>query len=210
MTSSSNLQDLERKIFATYFHDGMWDIYGGLLLLGFGLGMLTGQMYLLIVCVFLAMIPLLLRKRIVIPRLGLVKFSPERQARTKRQKLIAVVTGSIILILGIVFAALFSGDLMPGWLVVWMADYFLATFGGMLAVIIVIAAYLVGVRRFYGYAGLVLASFVLAGILRPRDLEGVPVIAVAGIVLLSGITLLIHFLLKYRPSAQEKNDDPYQ
>lgn len=204
MMTNNNLQNLEQKIFTAYFHDGMWDIYGGLLLLGFGLGMLTGQMYLLIIGVCLAMIPLLLRKRIIIPRLGLVRFSSERQLRTKRQKLIAIIAGGLFLLLGIVFAMLFSSNLMPGWLVVWMADYFLAVFGGMLAVIVAVAAYLVGVKRFYGYAGLVLISFILAGILRTYDLEGIPVITVAAIVLLSGISVLIHFLRKYRLSTREK------
>ena len=70
MVDDVNLKEVEKKIFASYFNDGLWDIYGGLLLLGFGLGITTGQTIVLIGFILLAMIPPFVRKPLVMSRLG--------------------------------------------------------------------------------------------------------------------------------------------
>ena len=59
MSNNIDLKEVERKIFTSYFHDGMWDLYGGLVLLGFGLTMLTDLDYLIVAFVAVAMVPLL-------------------------------------------------------------------------------------------------------------------------------------------------------
>jgi len=78
-----------------------------------------------------------------------------------------------------------------------MADYFFAAFGGVLAILVATAAYVVGVWRYYVYAALTFIAFILASILRPNDLEGLPVVVVGGIILISGVGILTHFLRKY-------------
>jgi len=194
MMNDINLKEIERKAFTSYFHDGMWDLYGGLILLGFGITMLTGWDYLMLPIVVIAMIPLLIRKRIVIPRLGIVKFSPERQARTKKSILAAMIILTFTALLGMMFFILFSTDTMPQWLEIWMHDYFLAFFGGMIAALITVAAFLVRVKRFYAYATLVFIAFFIASLLRPKDMEVIPITVVGGLILLSGIFILIRFL----------------
>ena len=203
MTNDINLKEVEKRVFASYFHDGMWDLYGGLILLGFGLTMLTGWDYLMFPVVVVAMVPLLIRKRIVIPRLGIVKFSPERQARTKKSILAAMITLTFTALLGMVFFVLFSTDTMPQWLEIWMYDYFLVFFGGMIAVLITAAAFLVRVKRFYAYATLVFIAFFLASMLRPEDMEIIPITVVGGLILLSGIVILIRFL-RHNPLPKEE------
>lgn len=203
MNNDVNLKEIERKAFTSYFHDGMWDLYGGLILLGFGFTMLTGWDYLMLPVVVTAMVPLLIRKRIVTPRLGTVKFSPERQARTKKAMLAAVITGTFTALLGMVFFVLSSTDTMPQWLEIWMHDYFLAFFGGMIAVLITTAAFLVRVKRFYVYATLVFIAFFLASMLRSEDMEIIPIIVVGGLILLSGIVILIRFL-RHNPLPKEE------
>ena len=194
MANNIDLKDLERKAFSSYFHDGMWDLYGGLILLGFGLSVITEQMFVMIICVILAMVPLLIRKQIVIPRLGAVRFSPQRQAKTRRAKVIAVTIGCVTLLLGVVMAGLFSSNVMPSWFDIWISDYFLIFFGGMIAVIVAIGAFIVGVKRFYIYSLLTFAAFYLANFLRGDDMEGIPIATAGGLVLLSGIGILTRFL----------------
>jgi hypothetical protein len=195
---------MERKIFSSYFDDGLWDIYGGLIFLGFGLSMLTGLGFLIAVFAGVAISLLLLRRQILLPRLGYVKFSAERQAKTKKQKLAAMIIGTITMILGIVFMVLFTTGAAPDWLADWMEDNFLVAFGGFLALAVAVGAYLVGVWRYFIYAGIVFIAFIIASILRPQDLEGVVITAASGLVLLSGIVILVRFLRRY-PAGKEDN-----
>jgi MFS family permease len=197
MQDDRDLKELEKSVFKSYFNDGLWDIYGALILLGFGISMVTGWDYLMLAFAVVAVGLLLLKKYIVVPRLGRVKFSPERQAKTKKSTLIAMITLIFTALLGVVFFALFSTNTVPEWLDVWMRDYFLAMFGGMLALVIAVAAYIVGVRRFYTYAALTFVAYVIAGILRPDDMEGIPIVTAGGIVLIVGTVILVRFLRKY-------------
>jgi len=206
MENEKDLKVLEKKIFMSYFKDGLWDIYGALLLLGFGITMVTGWDYLMLAFAVLAVVLLLIRRRIIVPRLGQVKFSSERQAKTKRSILIAVVTGTFTMIMGMVFFVLFTTNSAPMWLDIWMANYFLAAFGGVIALLVATAAYIVGVWRYYVYAALTFIAFVLGSILRPDDMESVPILIAGGIILISGAGIFMHFLRKYPLPPQETGD----
>jgi hypothetical protein len=203
MESDKELKELEQKVFRSYFKDGLWDIYGALILLGFGLTIFTGGIYLMLALTTLAVILLLFRRRILVPRLGQVKFSLERQVKTKRSKLIAVLILTFTMLIGVVFFVLFSTNNMPVWLDRWLGDYFFIAFGGMLAILIAAAAYVVGVWRYYIYAALTFIAYVIANILRSNDMEGVPVIAAGGIILISGLIILTRFLRMYPLPPQE-------
>jgi len=206
MASDVNLKEIERKVFRSYFKDGLWDIYGALMLLGFSLAMVTGWDYLMLVFAVLAVALLYLRRYIVVPRLGQVKFSSDRQAKTKRSILIAVIIGTFTALIGMVFFVLHSTNRMPIWLDIWMEDYFLAAFGGMIALLVAISAYIVGVWRYYIYAGLTFMAFVLASILRPNDMEFIPILVAGGIILISGMVILTRFLGKYPKPSKEIGD----
>ena len=203
MENDRDFKELEQKVFRSYFNDGLWDIYGALILLGFGLTMVTGWDYLMLAFAVLAVLLLLLRKRIVIPRLGQVKFSSERQTKMKRSTLIAMITLTFTMLIGVVFFLLFSTNSMPGWLDIWMGDHFLAAFGGMLALLVAVAAYVVGVWRYYIYAALTFIAFILASMLRPNDVEAIPILIAGGIILISGAVTLMRFLRKYPLPSRE-------
>lgn len=198
-----SLKELEQKVFRSYFKDGLWDIYGAILLLGFGFTMVTGWDYLILAFAVIAVVLLLYRKRIIFTRLGQVKFSSERQAKTKRLRIIAMVTLTITMLLGVVFFVLYAADNMPEWLETWMGNYFLAALGGMLGLLVVAAAMIVGVWHYYIYAALTFVAFVLASILRPNDMEAIPILVAGSIILISGAVILTRFLRKYRLSPQE-------
>jgi len=203
MEGDRELRELEQKVFRSYFKDGLWDIYGALILLGFGLTIFTGSIYLMLAFTTVAVILLLFRRRILMPRLGQVNFSPGRQAKTKRSRIIATATLTVTMLLGVVFFILYSANNMPRWLDIWMADYFVAAFGGVLALVVAVAAYVVGVWRYYVYAAVVFIAYFVANMLRPNDMESIPVIVAGGIVFISGLIILIRFLRKYPLSPQE-------
>jgi hypothetical protein len=203
MEDNRDLKKIEKRIIGSYFNDGLWDIYGALILLGFGFTMVTGWDYLILAFAVVAVALLLLRRRIIIPRLGQVKFSIERQSKTKKSILIAVITGTFTMLLGAVFFVLYSTNTVPQWLDVWMGDYFLAAFGGVLALVIAIAAYLVGVWRYYIYAALTFVAYVIASILRPHDTEAIPIVMAGAIILIMGAIVLTRFLRKYPLPPQE-------
>ncbi|MFC1949168.1 hypothetical protein ACFLW0_03240 [Chloroflexota bacterium] len=203
MATNVNLKNIEKEVFASYFKDGLWDIYGGLMLLGLGVAMVTGWDYLMLAFAVLAVVLLFFRRRIIVPRLGRVKFSSERQTKTKKATLITVITLTFTMLLGVVFFVLFSTNNVPGWLDIWMGNYFFATFGGIQALLVAVAAYVVGVRRYYIYAALVFVSYVIGGILRSNDMESIPILIAGSIILISGAVILTRFLRKYPLPPQE-------
>lgn len=70
MVNDVDLKKVEKKVFGSYFKDGLWDIYGALMLLGFGITMVTGWDYLMLAFASLSVVLLLFRRRITVPRLG--------------------------------------------------------------------------------------------------------------------------------------------
>ncbi|MFC1945524.1 hypothetical protein ACFLWF_02085 [Chloroflexota bacterium] len=206
MEKDIGFKELEKKVFSSYFKDGLWDIYGALMLLGFGLTMVTGWDYLMLAFAVLAVALLLIRIRIIVPRLGQVKFSTERQTKTKRSILIAIVIGTFTMLIGMVFFVLSSTNSMPTWLHIWMGNYFLAALGGMLALLVAAAANVVGIWRYYIYAALTFIAYSLASILRPNDMEAMPILIAGGIILISGAVILTRFLRKYPLPPQETDN----
>lgn len=207
MTQGADLKQIERKAWTAYFHDGLTDVYGGFMLLALGLAMLTGQMSWLALMV-VGVAALWARKRITYPRMGYVKFSPERRARTKRSRLIAFVGLGATLLLGLALFALLSLDSLPQGLEAWLAHYFLVAFAVMLGVVLALAAYLLGVARFYAYAVLVFAAFAAGQWLDTS--VGLPVTIAAGLILLCGLVLLVRFLRRYpRPAEGPTRDGEF-
>ncbi|MGB2800480.1 MAG: hypothetical protein WBC55_09855 [Dehalococcoidia bacterium] len=205
MTQDVDLKQIERKAWSSYFHDGLTDLYGGFILLGLGLAMLTDQSWWLAL-MLLSMLALWARKRVTYPRMGYVKFAPQREARTKRSRIIASMVLTSTMLLGVIVFALVSTNSLPQWLEAWLADYFLVAFAVMVGAIIAVGAFMVGVARFYAYAVLVLIAFAAGQWLNTS--AGLPVTIAAGVILLSGLAVLIRFLRKYpRPAGEEFDDN---
>ena len=204
MTQDVDLKQIERKAYTSYFHDGLWDIYGGFILLGLGLAMLTDQSWWLAL-MLLSMLALWARKRITYPRMGYVRFSPQREARTKRSRIIASMVLTATMLLGVILFALVSTNGLPQWLDAWLADYFLVAFAVMVGAIIAVGAFMVGVTRFYAYAVLVFAAFAAAQLFDTS--AGLPVTIAAGVIVLCGLVVLIRFLRKYPLPPKEDPDD---
>jgi hypothetical protein len=191
MKQDVDLKQIERKAWTAYFHDGLTDLYGGFILLGFGLSMLTGQIsWMALMLVGTAL--LWARKRITYPRMGHVRFSPQREARSKRSRLLAGIAIAGTFLLGaILFVLVWTGGL-PQWLEAWLTDYLLVALAVLVGALIAIGAYLMRVARFYAYAVLMFAAFAVGQWLNTSD--GLPVTIAAGVILLCGLVVLMRFV----------------
>ena len=92
-----NLTDIEKKAYRSTFQDGIWDIFLGLVLLILAVGALLSnrgmpegrQMTVLIVLQAAAVAFFIAGKKcITVPRMGLVKFGPQRKGKIRRSHLV--------------------------------------------------------------------------------------------------------------------------
>jgi len=72
----SELRTIERKVYMSFFEDGVWDIFLGLFILGWGLSILTKAAYLpgvSFIGIYFVMWGI--KKWLTYPRIGYVRFS---------------------------------------------------------------------------------------------------------------------------------------
>jgi MFS family permease len=199
MMSNLDLRDTERKTYLSYFDDGIADILAGLPVFSFGLGMIFDSSLFFI----LTGLPIIffgpLKKRITLPRMGYVKFSPERQRRISRNMVLLLAAGLIFLLLGIVAFLGVQGQVFN--FRDFMMEYGLLVFGAVMASAFALIAVLFEVGRFFGYGALIFGAWLLAYVLGIEP--GVPVASAGAAIALIGLGFLIRFLSNYPlPSEQ--------
>lgn len=201
-----DIKSLEKKVYRSFFEDGFWDIFIGMLLLGFGLTWtriffdIFEPLAIMIISIIWNTITFLIyylgKKFITIPRIGIVKFGQKRKARQKKLKiflLINVLFGCVVFILtffGLLDFLAIGGSLTP--LLIGLIAY---TFP------FTIIAYFLEFNRLYIYALMGGFSFFLSDIIysilgSPLDSIlgfGVP----GGIIVVIGLVFLIKFLRNY-------------
>lgn len=162
MNERINLKELERRAWTSYFQDGLWDIFLGLLLLNFGIAPLfeaiTHLPYLVSYLSIIAVAELIFlggKKYITIPRIGRVTFDHSRQIKRRR---VAIVLG-ISVGLGIVASLVFQAFApIPAAATLFSVNS-LIVFSCM--------AYLMEFPRLYIYGIFFAASIPLTELLRP-------------------------------------------
>lgn len=192
-----NLKELEHRAFRVTFQDGLWDIYLGMILIGFGSMPLlrngvsatvsiVGYSTLLV----LAMTMLILGKQqITMPRLGYVRYSAERQRKISRAHLL--LSGSIIAVV-IVFGLILTNTVGLIGFSVLLGGIILVIFGGL--------AYLLDYHRLVIYAVLCAVSLPVGmaleneGILLDAPTAFIPVGLLAMVI---GVVLLKRFVHHY-------------
>lgn len=199
MMLNIDLKDAERKTYLSYFNDGIADILAGLPILSFGLGMVFDSSLFFI----LTGLPIILfgplKQRITLPRMGYVKFSPERQRRISTSMVLLFVAGLIFLLLGIVAYLGVQGQAFN--FRDFMMAYGLLIFGAVMASAFVLIAILFEVGRFFGYGALIFGAWLLAYLLEIE--AGAPVATAGAAIVLIGLGFLARFLAKYPlPSEQ--------
>lgn len=150
MSQQISLKEAERKAFKTKIDDGLWDILLGSYFLMFvaalylspSLGDFWSSALLVPGVGLVFLVIWLVRKYIITPRMGMVKFGTARKAKLWRFTIVMLVINSIAFILGI--AAWLTFGQVPGMMIS-------AVFGLTLLVSFSIGAYFLDIARLYVY-----------------------------------------------------------
>lgn len=197
MQVDADLRKLVRRTYLSFFQDGLWDIFLGLFIVGWGVGMLTDMAYLvgsLFVCFYFIIWGL--KRWLTYPRIGYVKLGDKEK---KIRLGISIVLGIMVLI-GLVFAFAFITDERPQWLM----DYFPLIFSGMLAVVVSGISISLGVYRFLVYAMII---FIAGSIHQWSDIKWAYTYTGAGSLIgLIGIIVLVRFIRHYPKQTEEAVD----
>ena len=205
MSTTINLKELERKAWKSFFQDGLWDIYLGLLLMSMGISALLSDAgfsktwyYAIYIGLILASALILWtgKKFITVPRMGRVKMGPKGKARRKKSMILLVA--SLVVGAALFLLALVVRDIRPEWLdvsLVFPAGYVLN-----MLVVFSLGAYFLEFNRLY-LIGVMYALPVPVDVLL-HELVGIDAsffaFAVpAAIVLAIGIVLFLRFLRDY-------------
>jgi hypothetical protein len=201
MAEPISLREAERKAFRTATDDGLWDILLGCFFLMFAAAPLLSERLgdFWSSAVFLPFwglvywVILLIRKHVVAPRVGSVKFGSRRKSRLVKFQVVMLVVNLAALILGIL--ALLNMDSVPG-------QVYGAILGLFLLIGFSLAAYYLDYSRLYVY-GLLVGLAPLVGewlyIQGYAAHHGFPVVygVSAGIMILTGLVVFIRLLRRY-------------
>lgn len=194
--SNLNLDVMRKKIYKTYFSDGIWDIVLGFVYLVFGLGVLISQdiWYLFPIIITL---PLALKRSVSEPRIGALQFKKSQKTRL----LILYVIFTILVLGFVVFLGIFnpSGDVVIRWLTVNL--FFVIGF--IIAVIFALIGWFFNFSRMFLYAILNLIGFALIG---KVTTVGVVLTILGGVFTLVGVIVLRNFV-KFHPKLDLADDD---
>ncbi len=197
--NESSLREVERRTYMSYHQDGLIDIFVGVFILSFGLGILLMTVtefstWFVIPAIFPAiMVPIWVsaKKQITMPRIGYVKFRSKGANR-----LMAVLLGLMVVGLGTFMVFSFSSS--QAWALTLRN---LIISNGMIiigigaAIISSLFAYTMGLKRLYAYGLLALGLF-LAGYFINIPFEYfLPSIGL--VIIINGFVLLIQFVHKY-------------
>jgi hypothetical protein len=160
MSQEISLKKAERKVLATAVQDGLWDIFIGCFVLMFAiapsLSTMLGDFWSSAVFLpFWALVYLvisLVRRHVVKPRIGVVRFGPSQKSRLARTGAIVFAVNVIGLILG--FLAWRFSD-RPGWMI-------LTPFALLMLTLFSVAAHHLDYARLYLY-GVLMALSPLVG-----------------------------------------------
>ncbi len=203
MSQGIDLKQIERKTYMAYHQDGLWDLLVGLAMMSVFLDVILDESgtYVVVIAGAAALVPML-KKIFTQPRLGYVKFSPQREVREKLNLTLLVVLFTLTALIGGVMASAYSGD--AAWQR-WIRDLKLIPFGVVLASVAAALGLLWGVVRCWIYSALVLAVFGVGHFLHWRITVH---FGILGSVLFPvGLVLLITFINKYPKKSPEAGHD---
>jgi len=196
--SDEDLKALERRTFRTASDDGLWDVLIAAVfsmmalapLLSGSLGDLWSSAIFAPILLGTYLVIRAVRKQVVIPRIGIVRFGEDRRRRLRRFSLVMLLVNVVALLLGLAAAI----GVQRGWVDLGGGGIgYPLTLGMVILIGFSVGAYAASIPRYYLY-GLMLAGAPLVGEwLWQRDLathHGYPIVfgAAAVIILVTGIT----------------------
>ncbi len=186
MRANDDLKQLRRRVYMTYFQDGLWDIFLGFFLLGWGFTVWLDFPW-LPAAVFVGFFWLVLglKKAITYPRIG--HATPTEQ----RNRTLKIVIAGVVVLVAVVFLL----PIVARGEVQFLHSYFEFIFGAMIALAVALIGYWWQVPRWYPYAALVFIFFTA------QQWLGLPfhlAFAIPGaIIAVAGVALVVRFLRKY-------------
>ncbi len=199
MTQNLNLKEIEKKVWTSTFEDGITDIGIGLVLLVSTICQMFNdeRFYLYPLFIVPALFIIIAKKYITVPRMGLVKFSRERNK--KRYTLFLVMTISIVFLLMLTTKGLLQQLPMTSLIV-----------GAIVFIIPCSIAYFLNWDRMYIYAVLFTLSFALNEITIANTgviASGAYAWLISGMMItVVGIVYLVRFMKKYPLPEKEVYD----
>lgn len=211
-----SLKELERKAYASFFQDGVWDLCFGIFLLSFGVGVaisrlpitwgyvvpdlhvITLSLYVLSMAVLVAG-----KRYITVPRLGRVRFGAARRRRLGSSVL--VLLGSALL--GAIVFLLVGGKGIPeSWQSAVPSGLLLFAVNAL--VVFGLLAYFLDFRRLYGYGVLWALAFPASEAVAAHTALSrasaflLTTGAFSAVMLITGLVLLLRFLRDYPLAAE--------
>lgn len=192
MAEKINLKKIERKTYTSYHQDGLIDIFAGFFILSFGVWLILDMAWMGWILWFVAISAYAAAKRVfTIPRIGFVKFAPHR---VKALVTVAVIVFSLFALLGVVAFMQTEGGGTPHWLLFANENYMLVI-GVSVAASFCVVGYTFRIKRMYAYALLTLIMFVTGHFLYFPLYYYMTLLGT--LILLTGLTMLIRFVLRY-------------
>jgi hypothetical protein len=207
MSERINLKEVERKAWRSFFQDGLWDIYLGLLLLGMGsssLGRYVGlpeesgwSLLPNLIWAIVSMLILWVGKRFVtVPRMGRVKLGPKGKARKRKTRVL--LTASVLVGVVVFAIALVARGNPPRRLN--LAVVFPAVYALNMLVVFSLGAYFLDFARLYLIG--VMYALPVPLLITLDEIAGIDIgfgafAAPAAVILLIGMVLFIRFLRDY-------------
>jgi hypothetical protein len=201
MTKKTSLREVEKKTYMSYHQDGLLDIFVGIYVLLFGIGILLLTMtdfstWFLIPAIFPAiMIPIWIsaKRRITMPRIGYVNFGVRGV-----NKMMVIFIGLIVAGLGAFMVFGLGASMGEGWALT-LRDFFISNSMLIIGVgsvaVSSLFAYTMGLKRLYGYGLLIFVLFFTGHFITvPFEY----LLSIIGFVIITtGSVLLMQFIRKY-------------
>ncbi len=197
MTGNIDLKEIERKAWTSFYQDGLWEFALGLAMIIIWIDMITQDRLEWLMPAAMLAVPLfiyLIKRFVVIPRVGYVKFGGVR--RVRNLKAVAVLAVSVLIGIAMAFAA---GGMIPDFHK-WLGQNWIPIFFLFKALIIFsLLAWLMDYPPLY-YSGTVFALGLGLGSLFNSHLI---FLAAWLLILIPGIYMFVRFLMKYPLPGEE-------
>ncbi len=196
MKRSPALQDLERRVWLRTFEHGLWDVVIGLLLLSFGVGILT-QFYWLSAIVVPVGLPVMrdVARRVIVPRIGQATFRGRRKRSMVRIQLLlaGLALAGVVMFM---FTSFATRDTAPAWMA-WVRHHFVIVIGSIWGGALAVAGWAVQLPRLYAYGALLLGALVGVDLISTGYHLGHALIGVGAVITMVGFGLFIRFICRY-------------